>query len=215
MLDPVAKTADAAGLQCALHAIGDGAIKLEIDTLEANGTSGRRHRIEHLELASSEDAKRLGRLGITASIQPVHADPAILRACPKLLGEHRCGRAFPCKEFEDSGAKLALGSDAPTAPYAAFPNMYTATTRRSAREPESLEVVNEHFAISLASAVAAATAESAYSCFAESWAGSLEKEMKADFVVVDMVWKPEGLLAASVEETWFEGKKLFGPKDHS
>ncbi|KAH9211671.1 amidohydrolase 3 [Leptodontidium sp. 2 PMI_412] len=215
MLDPVVRAADVAGLQCALHAIGDGAVKLAIDALEENSTPGRRHRIEHLELASPEDAKRLGRLGITASIQPVHADPAILRAWPKLLGEHRCGRAFAYKEFEDGGAKLAMGSDAPTAPYAPFPNLYTATTRRSAREPKSLEVVNEHFAISLASAVAAATAGSAYSCFAESWAGSLEKGKKADFVVVDMGWRPEGLLAASVRETWFEGKKIFDIKDSS
>ncbi|KAH7327304.1 putative metal-dependent hydrolase [Rhexocercosporidium sp. MPI-PUGE-AT-0058] len=215
MLDPVVRTADVAGLQCALHAIGDGAIKLAIDTLEKNGTPGRRHRIEHLELASSEDAKRLGRLGITASIQPVHADPAILRAWPKLLGEHRCGRAFAYKEFEDGGATLAMGSDAPTAPYVPFPNMYTATTRRSAREPESLEMVNEHFALSLASAVAAATAGSAYSCFADSWAGSLERGKKADFVVVDMIWRPESLLAASVKETWFEGRKIFDTEDCS
>ncbi|CZT44625.1 probable metal-dependent hydrolase with the TIM-barrel fold [Rhynchosporium secalis] len=209
MLDPVVRTADAAGLQCALHAIGDAAIKLAVDTLEANGTPGSRHRIEHLELASSEDAKRLGRLGITASIQPVHADPAIFRAWPKLLGEHRCGRAFAYKEFEDGGATLAMGSDAPTAPHAPFANIYTATTRRSAREPASLEVVNMHFALSLASAISAATMGSAYSCFADTWAGTLEKGKKADFVVVDMNWDPEGLLAASVKETWFEGRKIF------
>jgi len=215
MLDPVVRTADAAGLQCALHAIGDGAIKLAIDVLEKNGTPGRRHRIEHLELASSEDAKKLGRLGITASIQPVHADPAILRAWPKLLGEHRCGRAFAYKEFEDGAATLALGSDAPTAPHAPFPNLYTATTRRSAREPQYLEVVNYHFTLSLASAVSAATAGSAYSCFADTWAGSLEKGKKADFVVVDMDWSPENLLAASVKETWFEGRKIFDAESPS
>ncbi|KAL2060778.1 hypothetical protein VTL71DRAFT_9420, partial [Oculimacula yallundae] len=209
MLDPVVRTADAAGLQCALHAIGDAAVKLAIDALEENGTPGRRHRIEHLELTSSEDAKRLGRLGITASIQPVHADPAILRAWPKLLGEHRCGRAFAYKDFEDGGARLALGSDAPTAPHAPFPNMYTVTTRRSAREPASFETVNEHFALSLASAISAATIGSAYSCFADSWTGSLEKGKKADFVVVEMKWDPKGLLAASVKETWFEGRRIF------
>ena len=49
MLAPVVKTADLAGLQCALHAIGDAAIKNAIDVLEESGTPGRRHRIEHLE----------------------------------------------------------------------------------------------------------------------------------------------------------------------
>lgn len=212
MLDPVVTKADAAGLQCALHAIGDSAIKIAIDALEKNGTPGRRHRIEHLELASSEDAKRLGRLGITASIQPVHADPAILRAWPRLLSEHRCGRAFAYKDFQDGGATLALGSDAPTAPYDPFPNLYIATTRRSTRQPESTEKVNEHFALSLASAISAATAGSAYSCFADSWTGKLAKGMKADFVVVDMEWDANSLLDAKIQETWFKGRKVFERK---
>jgi predicted amidohydrolase YtcJ len=212
MLDPVVRKADAAGLQCALHAIGDGAIKIAIDALEKNGTPGSRHRIEHLELASSEDAKRLGRLGITASIQPVHADPAILRAWTRLLGEHRCGRAFAYKDFQEGGARLALGSDAPTAPYDPLPNLYTATTRRSARQPESTEKVNEHFALSLASAISAATAGSAYSCFADAWTGRLAKGLKADFVVVDMEWNADKLLEAKVQETWLEGRKVFDIK---
>lgn len=209
MLDPVVKRADAAGLQCALHAIGDGAIRTAIDSLETNGTPGRRHRIEHLELASPEDAKRLGQLGITASIQAVHADPAILRAWPKLLGEERCGRRFAYKDFQDGGATLALGSDAPTAPFAPLPNLYTAATRRSAREPDSVEKVNPHFALSLASAISAATAGAAYSCFADAWTGRLAKGMKADFVVMDMQWDAEKLLEAKVRETWFEGIKVF------
>jgi predicted amidohydrolase YtcJ len=212
MLGPVIKKADDAGMQCAIHAIGDQAIKTAIDVLEEHGTPGRRHRIEHLELASPEDAKRLGQLGITASIQPVHADPAILRAWPKLLGEHRCGRAFAYKEFQDGGARLALGSDAPTASSNPLNNLYVATTRRSAREPESIERVNKHFALGLASAVSAATIGSAYSCFADSWTGRLAKGMKADFVVVDMEWDAESLLSARVHETWFEGRKVFDAK---
>lgn len=67
MLGPVIQKADSVGLQCALHAIRDAAIKNAIDALENFGTPGRRHRIEHLELASTEDAKRLGKAGITAS----------------------------------------------------------------------------------------------------------------------------------------------------
>jgi predicted amidohydrolase YtcJ len=209
MLSSVARRADSAGLQCALHAIGDGAIKLAIDALEKVCGPGRRHRVEHLELASSEDAKRLGKFGITASIQPVHADPAILRAWPKLLGEYRCNRAFAYKEFLDEGATLALGSDAPTAPYAPLPNLYTATTRRSAREPDSDATVNEHFALPLASALSAATAGAAYSCFSDGWAGCLKPGLKADFAVLDMEWEPKTLLKARVSQTWYEGQKVF------
>ena len=188
LMAPVVAAADAAGLQVALHAIGDRAVRNAVDALEQHATAGadRRHRIEHLELAAPEDAARLGRLGITASVQPVHADPSILRAWPTLLGEERCGRAFAYREFADGGAHLALGSDAPTAPHHPLPNIYTATTRRSAREPDLPDAVNPHFALELAAAVAAATEGSARSCFADAWAGRLEPGLSADFAVVDM-----------------------------
>jgi predicted amidohydrolase YtcJ len=209
MLAPVVHRADQAGLQCALHAIGDATVRTALDVLEKHGTSSRRHRIEHLEMTSPADAQRLGKLGITASIQPVHADPAILRAWPTLLGAGRCCRAFAYKEFLDGGATLALGSDSPTAPWAPLPNVYIATTRRSAREPDSVSKVNEHFALPLVSAVTAATAGAAYSCFADGITGRLKKGLKADFVVVDMEWSPERLLQARVQQTWFDGRKVF------
>jgi predicted amidohydrolase YtcJ len=208
-LSIVVKKADAAGLQCALHAIGDKTIKVAIDALERNATPGRRHRIEHLELASPEDAARLGRLGITASIQPVHADPAILRAWPSLLGSARCERAFAYTEFAEGGAVLALGSDAPSAPHPPLRNMYTATTRRSAREPELRDRVNPHFALELAAAIAGGAYGSAYSCFADRWAGKLDAGCSADFAVVEMEWDADKLLQAKVIETWFEGRKVF------
>lgn len=210
MLEPVVEYADKAGLQCALHAIGDRAIRNAIDVLEKYSTPGRRHRIEHLELCSAEDACRLGKLSITASIQPVHADPAILKAWPHLLGEQRCTRAFAYREFLDGGATLALGTDSPTAPYQAMPNIYTATTRRSAREPASNVTVNENHALSLSSAISSYTHGSAYSCFSESFTGQLEAGYSADFVVMDMKWSTDNLLKAKVKETWYCGKKLYG-----
>ncbi|KAI0204475.1 amidohydrolase family protein [Astrocystis sublimbata] len=211
-LAPVVKKADAAGLQCAIHAIGDKTIRAAIDALEQNATPGRRHRIEHLELASPEDAARLGRLGITASIQPVHADPAILRAWPTLLGPSRCGRAFAYSDFAAGGAVLALGSDAPTAPHSPLTNCYTATTRRSAREPHLEDRVNPHFALDLAAAIAAGTAGSAYSCFADGWAGQLKAGLSADFAVVNMEWTADQLLQAKIEQTWVLGRKVFDAK---
>lgn len=180
-----------------------------VDALESVGTPGKRHRIEHLELASPSDAKRLGQLGITASIQPVHSDPAILRAWPKLLGEERAKRAFPYNEFHEGGAVLALGSDSPTAPFDPLVNLYTATTRRSARDLTEKGVVNEKARLELAVAVTAATRGAAYSCFADGYTGSLEVEKKADFVVMDMEWRGENLLEARVLQTWFEGRKVY------
>ena len=208
-LEPVVKRADEAGLQIALHAIGDATAKMVIDTLTKYASPERRPRVEHLELTTEEDAARLGRAGITASIQPVHADPAILKAWPRLLGEHRCGRAFAYREFADLGAPLALGSDAPTAPHSPLGNIYVGTTRRSYREPEMETAVNPHFALGLCEAVAAATEGAAYSCFDDHRIGVLEKGHKSDFVVVDMEWEKEKLMQAKVVETWFDGSQVW------
>ncbi|KAI4705872.1 hypothetical protein J4E81_000757 [Alternaria sp. BMP 2799] len=210
MLDPVVKKAIEGGLQCALHAIGDQAVHNAVNVLEKYGKQDQRHRIEHLELTAPEDAKRLGQLGITASIQPVHSDPAILRAWPKLLGPERVKRAFAYSDFSDHGATLAIGSDTPTAPYAPLPNLYVATTRKSARQPDAGDApVNENFRLELTQAVAAVTQGAAYSSFADDRVGSLEVGKMADFCVVDMEWKGEELLKAKVLETWFEGKQVY------
>ncbi|ROT38206.1 amidohydrolase family protein [Sodiomyces alkalinus F11] len=212
-LAPVVRAADDAGLQIALHAIGDAAVRTAVDALEnlhhASPGRQRRHRIEHLELVSPEDAKRLGKAGITASIQPVHADPAILRAWPRLLGRERCGRAFAYREFADGGALLALGSDSPTAPWEPLHNVYVATTRRSAREPECEEVVNEHFRLGVCEAIAAATEGTAASVFAEGRVGSLAVGKMADFAVFDMEWDAKSLLKSALKETWFSGRRVF------
>lgn len=210
MLDPVVEKACSANLQCALHAIGDLAVHNAINAISTHGKPNQRHRIEHLELTSPADAQRLGTLGITASIQPVHADPAILRAWPKLLGPERLKRAFAYKEFADHGATLAIGSDSPTAPHAPIKNLYVAATRKSARQPDAGDVpVNEHFKIGVFEAVVAATKGAAYSFFEEDRVGNLEVGKKADFVVVDMEYEAGELLKAKVEETWFGGRRVY------
>ncbi|CAI7577890.1 unnamed protein product [Penicillium bialowiezense] len=198
MLQEVVQHADQAGIQCAIHAIGDRAVHQAINVLSRVGTPGRRHRIEHLEMTTSEDAKRLGELGITASIQPVHSDPALFKAWPGLVGHERCKRAFAYKEFLDGGAPIAIGTDAPTAPHMPFPNLYNATTRRSALETESEDT-----------AATAASTGAAYARFADGWTGSLKKGLDADFLVVDMQWTPEKLLGGKVCQTWYRGQKVF------
>ncbi|KAJ5404089.1 hypothetical protein N7509_003960 [Penicillium cosmopolitanum] len=208
-LIPVIQEADASGLQIALHAIGDEAINMAINAIENHTTPGRRHRIEHLELASPEDSKRLGTLGLTASIQPVHADPSILEAWPRLLGKERCGRAFAYREFADAGALMAIGSDSPTSPWAPMDKLYVATTRRSSRKPQYVGAVNDHFCLGLCESVIAATGGAARSVFAEDRVGTLAPGKMADFIVVNMDWDKHALLSATVLETWFSGSKVW------
>ncbi|KAF1809523.1 amidohydrolase family protein [Eremomyces bilateralis CBS 781.70] len=210
MLSPVIEKANSAGLQCALHAIGDATVRMAIDAIGTHIEPEKRPRIEHLELTSPGDAELLHKYGITASIQPVHSDPSICQAWPKLLGPHRLERAFAYREMQDKGATLALGSDSPTAPHAPLHNLYVATTRKSAKNPEgNYPPINRQEALELSQAISGATRGAAYSCFDDLRTGSLEAGLRADFVIVDMEHNPEKLLAAKVQQTWYGGRKVF------
>ncbi|KAK5999480.1 hypothetical protein QM012_005481 [Aureobasidium pullulans] len=210
ILEKVVRKASQAGLQCALHAIGDKTVNLAINALAAANSPQSRHRIEHLELTTTEDAQRLGKLGILASVQPVHSDPHILKAWPRYIGEDRCRRAFAYKEFVDHGAHIAFGTDAPTAAHFPFPNLYTATTRRSAIDPCLETRTNEHFKVDLFSAMTAVTRGAAYSMRTEYRVGTIEVGKQADLVIADLDWNEAGnLLQAKTHETWFSGRRVF------
>lgn len=215
-LTPVVAAADAAGLQIAMHAIGDEASDIALSALEhaieSGGARPRRHRIEHLETVTEENVARLARLGVIASMQPVHADPAIQDTWRANLGDERVERAYPWPEFTGAGARLAFGTDAPTAPYPPLPNLFVATTRRSALDP-SLPANLPGYALPLTEAIAHATADAAYSGQWEEVTGSLTEGRSADFVVLDrdpFALGPDSLLSARVRHTVVAGDELAG-----
>lgn len=213
-LAPVVAAADAAGLQVAMHAIGDETSEIALSALEyaveANGPRPRRprrHRIEHLETLSEENVARLARLGVIASMQPVHADPAIQDNWRARLGDERVERGHPWTEFTNAGATLVFGSDAPTAPYPPLPNMYVATTRRSALEPERPANLPE-YVVPLAQAITHATTDAAWSGQWEQVTGALRPGLAADFVVLDtdpFTVGEDALLTARVTRTVVAG----------
>ncbi len=215
-LAPVVAAADAAGLQVAMHAIGDEAVRIGIDAVEhairVNGPRPRRHRIEHLEVVEEADIARLAALGITASMQPVHADPAIQENWRVKLGDARVERGFPWPEMTAAGARLAFGTDSPTSPYAPLRNMFVAATRRSAFDP-ALPANHERYALPLAEAIEHGTRDAAWTCRAEEEYGRIAAGLRADFVVLDrdIFSRPvEELLEARVTRTVVGGRDVLG-----
>ena len=69
--------ADAAGLHLIVHAIGDHAIRVQLDICERivreHGARDRRCRIEHAQHAAPSDQPRFASLDVVASMQPYHA----------------------------------------------------------------------------------------------------------------------------------------------
>ncbi|WP_109208581.1 MULTISPECIES: amidohydrolase [Microbacterium] len=214
-ITPVVAAADAAGLQIALHAIGDLASDIALDALEhaaeVNGDRPRRHRIEHLEYAAPGTAERMARLGVTASMQPVHADPAIFDNWAAMLGDERVDRAFAWCEYVDAGALLAFSTDAPTAPHEALPNMYIAATRKSALDG-SFAPRHPHYALPLEQALGHATRDAAASVGDGATRGRLEAGLAADFAIVDadpFAEGPEALLEARIVRTVVAGRTQY------
>lgn len=218
-LDPVVLAADEAGLQIAIHAIGDLAVRTALNSFELAAAaraqrgdrSERRHRIEHLEYVDEADVARLAPLGVIASMQPVHCDPAIMPNWVEMLGEHRAHRGFAWPEYLAHGTTLALGTDTPTAPYEPLPNMYIAATRRSPKHPE-LAPHRPDFALPLGDAIGHATRDAAWASWMEGERGMLRAGLAADVVVLDRNPLAEtdaamdGLLDATVRYTIVAGR---------
>lgn len=215
-LAPVVAAADAAGLKVAMHAIGDEAVRIAISAVEhavaVNGPGQRRHRIEHLELVDRADVDRLASLGITASMQPVHADPAISENWRAKLDDDRVERGFPWPWMNDAGARLAFGTDSPTSPHAPLPNMYVAATRASALDSTAASNI-PNFALPLAESIEHATRDSAWACGSEHEIGRLAAGLYADFVVLDTdvlaAASPLALLEAKVLRTVVGGRTVY------
>ncbi len=218
-LAPVVAAADAAGLQVAMHAIGDEAIRVAIASVEhavaLNGPRDRRHRIEHLEVVGPQEIERLAALGITASMQPVHADPAIQDNWRTKLGDDRVARGFPWPEMTDAGASLVFGTDSPTSPHSPLPNMFIAATRRSALDP-TLPANIPSYAVPLDESIVHATRDAAWACGAEREYGSLSAGLWADFVVLDrdIFARPlDELLETAIVRTVVGGRTVYSCSD--
>ena len=213
-LTRVVAAADAAGLQVALHAIGDRAVRIALDAIEhaqsVNPPRERRHRVEHLEYVDDADIPRLAPLGVTASMQPVHIDPAIYSNWGAMLGDPRAQRGFAWRAFLEAGTTLAFGTDTPTAPHDPLENMYIASTRKSPSSPE-LPPHRPDNALPLEEAVGHATRESAWASFLEDQVGMLREGLLADLVVLDsdpFDGPPDAILRTRVRTTYFGGREV-------
>lgn len=119
------------GLDVAVHAIGDAAVARVLDVFAATGARGG---VEHAQLMSREDVRRMAALGVAASVQPAH-----LLDDRDLTGRtwpDRADRCFMLRSMLDAGVRLRLGSDAPVAPLDPWLAMAAAVHRSAdAREP--------------------------------------------------------------------------------
>lgn len=176
-----------AELNVCLHAIGDGAVRRALDALAVRRRAWRtwRPRIEHAQCVDPKDMKRFARIGVIASMQPIHA--VADRELADQNWPHVTSHAYAWGALERAGVHLAFGSDAPVETADPLLGIEAATAwRRQARwHPE--------LAVSRTSALRAYTSGAAFAVGMERELGALRPGMLCDLTVVD-----HGRVAATI-----------------
>lgn len=175
---------DRRGFQIAIHAIGDGAVRMVLDAYEAarkaNGVRDSRHRVEHIEVTTPEDIARFAKLGVIASMQPAHAPGCGFVPEPTIhtIGADKLDHAFPWRSLREAGARLAFSSDWPVSPVDPMESIQFAMTRPALAPglKDQRQTLHE--------ALAGYTRDGAYTGFMEDRLGMLKPGYLADIVVL-------------------------------
>jgi len=185
-LDQIVTQSVAAHLSCAIHAIGDRAIRKSLRVLARNfDTSQRnalRHRIEHAQLIQPEDLPLFSHYQIYPSVQPLHLayDIPVIR---KYLSK-RARFSYPFASLYKNGAKLIFGSDIPIEDFNPWHAIYTAMERRYRLEPAQ-EIFYPEERLNLSTCLQAYTVNSAEVVGMGSAYGRMKPEQYADLFLAD------------------------------
>jgi predicted amidohydrolase YtcJ len=189
------------GFNMRIHCIGDGANRVAINAyeraLEATGVDGTKARfaLEHCQVLTEEDVLRLAKLGIVASMQPLHATEDMHFAEAR-TGPERLKYAYIWSTLLDLGVVVATGTDYSVSPYNPFYTLHAAVTRQDRNNNPPGGWILEQ-AMTREEALRAATMGGAYAMFAEDILGSIEVGKLADFVVI-----PVDYMAIPAEDIW-------------
>jgi predicted amidohydrolase YtcJ len=200
-----------------IHAIGDKAVKIILDSIEetrVNNQRDIRNRIEHIQIIQDDDIQRFKDLDVTASFQPVFLYEEELTL--SRLGRERFPMIYRFKSFIEKGVNVVFNSDFPYgggdmpskkdgSKYIGFEPILGmhAAAYRQLNKPESVEPVQ---------ALQCYTTNAAFANYREKELGKLEKGYFADFVVLskDIIsCSPEELLHAEVLKTVVNGEIVY------
>jgi predicted amidohydrolase YtcJ len=198
-----ALSANRAGLQIEMHAIGDRAFDQAVDAIAASladfPRTDHRHVVIHACLPTERGLETCARLGIGLAVQPsfIHWKEEPLEYLESILGD-RARRLSPLKTISRMGIRMTGGSDAPCTRPDPIEGMWAACNHYVGGE-----------ALSVQEALNLYTRNAAWSSFDDGERGSLEPKKIADMVVLDrnpLATPPAELRSISVKELFLAGR---------
>jgi len=208
------RKADGCKVQVATHAIGDRSNRIALDTYEkvlgSHKDSDHRWRVEHAQVVSLQDIPRFAKLGVIASMQPTHATSDMGWA-EQRVGAERIQGAYAWQRYLHSGARLALGSDFPVEKVDPRLGLYAAVTRQS-RDGQPPGGWQPEQRLSAAEALRGFTSDAAWAGHDEAQVGTLQRGLRADFVVLDrdpLTVAADQLDDLKVLSTWVDGEPVY------
>jgi predicted amidohydrolase YtcJ len=212
---------DIAGFGVHVHAIGDRAVREALDAFDAarasNPVSRGRHHIAHLQVLHPDDIPRFAELSVTANMQALWAahEPQMDELTIPFLGPERSARQYPFASLLRAGARLAAGSDWAVSSANPLEGIHVAVNRALPDAEPGAEPLLPGQALTLAEALAAYTAGSAYVNHLDE-TGAVAPGYLADLVVLDrdpFTGPPGEIASAAVALTYVEGQQVFAAPD--
>ncbi|CAE6462601.1 unnamed protein product [Rhizoctonia solani] len=200
------------------HCIGDRANKIVLDAyeeaLKSSTDTDRRLRIEHAQILTQEDLKRMGRLGVIASVQPTHATSDMGYAETR-LGPERIKGAYAWRTLIENGATVTTGSDFPVEGINPLLGFYAAVTRLApdGTSPHGPGGWYPEQRMTRHEALRGMTLHAAYASFQEHKVGRIVKGLRADVTVLSqdiMTVRVDEILGTGVVATIIDGRVVYG-----
>jgi len=211
--DELIRCAHTAGMQCAIHCIGDACLDMVLDSIEKALTEhprkDHRHGIVHCQITRPDQIQKIAKLGLHVYAQSIFLDYDV-HMVKERVGETLAQTSYSWKTLKNLGATVSNGSDCPVELPDVLAGIQCAVSRTDLAESVSPYLPKEAFTVQ--EALDSFTSGSAYASFEENKKGKIRPGMLADFVVLEenpFEAEISNIRNISVLETFVFGKRVY------
>jgi len=209
---------DSLGLTVKMHAVGDAAVRVGLDAIEAarahNGFSGWKHEIAHTSFIHPDDILRFQALDAVAEFSPTMWFPSDIHQLDKVdvIGAERADTTYTIRSVVETGAVAVYGTDWPVVPsFNPWPNLEALVTRKNPYE-DYPGVLNAEESLDVIQAIELLTINGARSMYLDHVTGSIQVGKSADMIILDrnpLTIPPEDIRNTKVICTILEGEAVY------